>query len=167
MFQKSLMVLLFSLFAPAAFGQGATDASVDRLFVAMQVQRSLDSIYPMMQSMMKQGMSQALPAEATPAQREAAGASAKAFEDVMREELSWQRLKPDMIRTYADTFTEAEVLGAIAFYESPAGQAFVEKTPQLMQKSMAMSQQRMNALIPRMKAAVEKAALDARAAAAR
>lgn len=167
MFQRLLVVLLLCACPFAASAQGATDASVERLFNAMQVQRNVDSLYPMMDGMMKQSMAQAMPGEPTAAQRKAMEASTRAFAEVMREELSWQKMKPDMVRAYADTFTEAEVLGAIAFYESPAGQAFVEKTPQLMQKSMALSQKRMQSLIPRMKAAVEKAAQEARAAEAR
>ena len=166
MIQRLLLVLLASLALPA-FGQGATAASVERLFAAMNVERSIGATYAMMDNMMKQSMAQALPANPTPEQRRAAEAARASFNAVMREEVSWEKMKPDLVRTYSETFTEAEVLGIVAFYESPAGQAFVNKMPQLMQKSMALSQERMKVLIPRMKAAVEKAALEAKAPEAR
>ena len=166
MIRRLLIVLLASLSIPA-FGQGATEASVERLFAAMNVERSIGASYAMMDNMMKQGMAQALPADPTPQQRQAAEAARASFSAVMREEVSWEKMKPDLVKTYSETFTEAEVLGIVAFYESPAGQAFVAKMPLLMQKSMLATQERMRLLIPRMKAAVEKAALDAKAPEAR
>jgi hypothetical protein len=161
---QRVLAILFLLFPIAAFAQGATEASVERLFAAMNVERSITGIYTMMDGMMKQSMAQALPANPTPQQRQVVEASRQGFIAVMREELSWERMKPDLVRAYSETFSEAEVLGIVAFYETPAGQALVNKTPQLTQKSMALAQERMKELIPRMKAAAEKAALDARAA---
>jgi hypothetical protein len=162
MIQRLFLVLLASLALPV-FAQGATEASVERLFAAMNVERSIGATYAMMDNMMKQSMAQALPANPTPQQAKAAEAARAGFSAVMRDELSWEKMKPDLVKTYSETFTEAEVLGIVAFYESPAGQAFVNKMPLLMQKSMASTQERMRLLIPRMKAAVEKAALEAKA----
>ena len=164
MFQRFLAVVLVAFAAPV-FAQGATEASVERLFSAMHVQQSIDQSYAMMDKMMKQGMAQALPANPTAEQRKSIEAASDSFAAVMKDELSWAKLRPGMVRVYSETFTEAEVLGIVAFYESPAGQAFVAKMPALMQKSMEVTQASMKDLVPRMKAAVEKAALDAKAAA--
>ena len=163
MIPRFLFVLLASVALPA-FAQGATEASIDRLFTAMNVERSMSSMYPMMQNMMKQNMAQALPPNATAQQKHAIDAVQETFNDVMRDELSWARMKPDMVKAYAETYTEAEVLGMVAFFESPAGQAYTQKTPILMQKSMALTQERMKSLVPRMREAAQKAALDAKAA---
>ena len=160
MVQRLILVLLASLSFPV-LAQGATEASVERLFAAMNVERSVSSMYPMMQNAMKQSMAQALPANATPQQKRAVEASQESFNAVMRDELNWERMKPDMVKAYVETYSEAEVLGMVAFFESPAGRAYTEKTPQLMQKSMALTQERMKNLIPRMRAAAEKAALEA------
>lgn len=41
---------------------------------------------------------------------------------------------------YAKTFTAAEMKEVTAFYRGPTGQKFLEKTPALMQQSMAIGQ---------------------------
>jgi len=40
------------------------------------------------------------------------------------------------VKAYAETFTEAEIAGAVEFYKSPAGQAILDKITQLLQKTM-------------------------------
>ena len=50
---------------------------------------------------------------------------------VIREELSWARLKPDFAAIYAETFSQHEIDGLIAFYQGPIGSALVAKMPQL------------------------------------
>ena len=56
----------------------------------------------------------------------------------------------DKIKVYADTFTEEELKGLISFYKSPVGQKFIEKTPELMKRSMELSQKRMQPFIQNM-----------------
>jgi hypothetical protein len=58
------------------------------------------------------------------------------------------KMKTMLVQVYADTYTEEEVDGILAFYKSPAGQAMLQKMPQLMQRSMAVSQQLMSDLMP-------------------
>jgi uncharacterized protein len=73
---------------------------------------------------------------------------------LVREELSWDKLKPIYVQVYVETFEQAEVDGLIAFYRSPVGQSFVNKMPVVQQKSMAITQQRMQSFGPRMEAAM-------------
>jgi hypothetical protein len=58
----------------------------------------------------------------------------------MREKLDWTKLKPQFVDIYSDVFTEEELRQIVAFYKSPGGQAFLNKTPQVMQRSMALTQ---------------------------
>ncbi len=62
-------------------------------------------------------------------------------------------LKPLFLKVYMDTYTEEELDGILAFYKSPAGQAFVAKTPQLMQRSMQLMQEQMANVQPRLEEA--------------
>ncbi len=64
----------------------------------------------------------------------------------MEEALGWQTMKNDLLSLYVETFTEAELQGLVAFYETPAGQAFTAKMPLLMQKSMELTQRQLPAL---------------------
>src|ERR1035437_650897 len=59
--------------------------------------------------------------------------------EMMAQELSWNKMKDDYIALYAETFTEDEMKGMIAFYKSPAGQAFTKKHPELSKRSMELS----------------------------
>jgi len=80
----------------------------------------------------------------------------------MREELNWEKLKPMHVQLYRDTFEQEEIDGLLAFYRSPVGQAFVNKMPLVMQKAMAMGQSQMQAVIPKMKTAIESAIAEAK-----
>ena len=62
---------------------------------------------------------------------------------LMLEQMSWARLKPGFARIYAEAFSQEEVDGLIAFYQGPIGSALISKTPQLMQRSIQMMQERM------------------------
>lgn len=56
--------------------------------------------------------------------------------------MNWDNVKQDYISVYVDTFTEQELKGIIGFYKSPAGKAFVKKSPEMMKRSMDISQKR-------------------------
>lgn len=72
--------------------------------------------------------------------------------DEMVQELSWEKIKDDYIRLYAETFTEEELQGLVAFYKSPAGRAFTKKQPELMKRSMELTQKRMFLIMPKIHA---------------
>ena len=67
---------------------------------------------------------------------------------LLHDTLTWDKMKPLMVKAYADTFTENEVDGILNFYKSPPGQAMLEKMPLLMQRSMALGQQMVADLMP-------------------
>ena len=75
---------------------------------------------------------------------------------LIRSELSWQQLEQPMSALYASVFTEDELQGIIAFYQSPAGQKMVKRQPELIQASMAMMQEQSMQLMPTIKQLVEK-----------
>lgn len=52
--------------------------------------------------------------------------------DLMREELSWEKLEPVLAEAYVRVYTEAELWELAAFFRSPLGQKYAERTPQLM-----------------------------------
>ena len=52
-------------------------------------------------------------------------------------------MKDDYIDIYVKTYTESEIRAILEFYKSPAGKKFIEKMPELMQQSMAISQKNM------------------------
>ena len=69
--------------------------------------------------------------------------------DMLAEGLSWDSLKETVVSIYAETFTEDELRGAIEFYKSPAGQKWIEKSPELTKRVMEVAQRRTQELTPR------------------
>ncbi len=75
---------------------------------------------------------------------------------IVRDELSWDRLKPQYIRLYVETFEQEEVDGLLAFYATPGGQALLTKMPMVLQKMMAMMQGQMQTVMPRIMSTVQE-----------
>lgn len=69
--------------------------------------------------------------------------------DLIASEMSWDKVRAQVVDLYATTFNETELKGLIEFYKSPTGQAFIRKQPELMQKSMQLNQQLMHGLQPK------------------
>ena len=71
---------------------------------------------------------------------------------IMKEELSWDKLKGQFVDVYVDVFSEEELEELVEFYKSPLGQKLIVKMPQLMQESMGLAQKQMQSIIPKIKA---------------
>jgi uncharacterized protein len=70
-------------------------------------------------------------------------ADLQAFENqvfgVIRERLDYAKVKPEYVRLYDETFTAQELTGIVTFYRSPAGQAYLQKLPELTSKSVELA----------------------------
>ena len=66
------------------------------------------------------------------------------------EMLSWENLKAAYVELYASAYTEDEVDGILTFYKSPVGQALLARSPELITKSGAIMNGRMQELAPRL-----------------
>lgn len=68
---------------------------------------------------------------------------------VMREEMSWEKMEPEVVRIYSTTFTEKEISDMLAFYKTESGQSVLKKLPIVMQQSMQFSQASVRAVMPK------------------
>ncbi len=68
----------------------------------------------------------------------------------MKEEMSWEKMEPHVLKAYVEVYTEEELRELSAFYASPIGQKFITKMPELMQATMRMTQEMMQDFMPRM-----------------
>jgi hypothetical protein len=66
-------------------------------------------------------------------------------------ELTWDNIKSEYIKLFVDVYTIDELKGLVQFYKSPAGQSLIKKQPIIMQKSMMISQSKIQKLIPKLK----------------
>ncbi len=136
----------------------ASRASVEALFALMNMDRTISLSLDKMQAMTKQsiaGMPQAR--TMSPEQRSRFEAGQASVDAMMRDEMTWARLEPDLVQVYMATFTQDEIDGQLAFYRTPAGQALIAKTPELTERTMAVMQTRIQALLPRMQEALQAA----------
>jgi hypothetical protein len=90
----------------------------------------------------------ATPAGATPEQRAKAQEVQSRILDLTKSRMNWETLRPAIVKAYSETFSEEEIDGILAFYESPAGRAMREKMPILMPKVMAAAQAQAAGLMP-------------------
>ena len=83
------------------------------------------------------------------AEQKAAAQKAQAdAHGVIREQLGWDVVKSDFVQAYADAFTEDELKGLVAFYNSPLGQKLVEKQPAVTEKMGKLTQGKMMKVMP-------------------
>lgn len=162
---KILAVLVLSVATFSALAVEPTDPSIEKLLTLTKVESLMDSLYANMEQGMRQGMLQAAAGKPlTDEQRRVIESVPKKFAEVMREELNWASLKLMYVKIYKESFDQEDVDGLIAFYGSKAGQAYVNKMPGAMQKSMAFVQERMKPLVGKMAEAMKAAIAEAKLA---
>jgi hypothetical protein len=136
-----LAVLTFSISTPAA---PPSDQSINQLLQLTKVDKLVDSVFAQMDGVMKSAMQQATKGKPLSAEEQAIMDKQQTkMIGIMKDELSWDKMKDLYVQVYRETFTQEEIDGLIAFYKTPTGQAFVNKQPELMKRTMTIMQQRM------------------------
>jgi len=154
---RAVLVVTFCamVLATISYAEGASRRELaEKLLEAMDVQKNIEKSFEMVNQMIPADLKHMGDGENSSSNR-AKKEMAEMMEVIMKE-MSWDKLKDDYISIYADTFTEKELLGIIKFYESPIGQKFIEKQPELMKKSMQISQKQMIGLAPKIQKLTEE-----------
>lgn len=81
------------------------------------------------------------------------------FQAFFAKHMSYEALKPKLAAIYAAEFSAAELDEAAAFYATPSGKKFLEKTPALMQKGSDVAQEAIAAHIPELQLAIKEESL--------
>jgi hypothetical protein len=81
---------------------------------------------------------------------------ADVFREVFMQVAPWDEMLAASARIHAETFTEAEINAAIAFYESPAGRRFAELMPGLMTRSARTGEEVMQRHLPELMRRLEE-----------
>ena len=152
-----LAVLLISVSASAApTAKKPVDERIALSIELMQIMnfdQTMQSMQGQMRGMMEEQFKSYATCEAAqPVLREFSGK----LSDRMMGYLTDENLKVDIAAVYADVFTVEELRGVVDFYRSPIGKKLVERMPELMQKSMGITQDRMKAMMPELKALGEE-----------
>ncbi len=136
--------------------EASKQAKVKELFALMHVDHSLDRMRSAMEQQVQltaknvSGAEQMTP-EKKKIQQEFVDNSMK----VVDQDFSWTVLEADYVKLYANTYTEQELDGILAFYKSSAGQAMLIKTPELSAGTMQIVHSRMGDFQPKMQSLQE------------
>ena len=153
-----LAVLTFSLSTPAA---PPSDQSINQLLQLTKVDKHMDSVLTQMEGAMKASLQQATKGKPLSAEEQAVLDRQQAkMAGIMKEELSWDKVKDQYVQAYREMFSQEEIDGLIAFYQTPAGQSLVSKQPELAKRTMAILQQRMAPVMQRIQKMSEETALE-------
>ncbi len=157
---KRWIAMLVVVMVVAPMGARADEASkqakVKELFTLMHIDHSLDRMRSSMQQQVQltaknaPGTEQMTP-EKKKIQQEFVDNSMK----VVDQDFSWTVLEADYVKLYANTYTEQELDGILAFYKSSAGQAMLIKTPELSAGTMQIVHSRMGDFQPKMQSLQE------------
>ena len=143
-------VTLLCCASPVRADDAGKSAKAEELLQLMQGDQMMKMMEPMMKGMVAQ-MDKDMP----PEQRARVGEMQGKMMSLVAGRLS--KAKPALAKVYTDTYTEEEIDGILVFYKSPAGKAFLEKMPAVMQRSMPVMMQMMGDLQPEIKRMMEGA----------
>ena len=124
-------------------------AKAEQLFTLLRMDTMMDQLMSGVRRQLQQ-ITGSMPGadQATPEQKKQITDFQQRVMDVVNQKIEWKALEPDFINLYASTYTEEELDGIVAFYQSPIGQKMIEKTPTLTAKSTQITQQKMSELQP-------------------
>ena len=153
-----LAVLTFSVSTPAA---PPSDQSINQLLQLTKVDQHMDSVFIQMEGAMKASLQQVTKGKPLSAAEQAVLDRQQAkMTGLMKEELSWEKMKDLYVQAYRETFSQEEIDGLIAFYQTPVGQSFVSKQPELTKRTMTIMQQRMAPMMQRIQKMSQENALE-------
>jgi uncharacterized protein len=128
--------------------EASKSAKAAELLQLTQGDQMMKAMEPMMKGMLAQAEKD-IPAE----QRAKVGEMQEKIMALIAASLN--NAKPALAKVYTDTYTEEEIDGILTFYKSTVGKAFLQKMPDVMQRSMPVMMQMMRDLQPEMKTMIE------------
>ncbi len=142
---------LFALMALSvnSYAEPAKKQTVDTFFDIANMQKTMNAVYSQMDGMFKHmTVSMNIPEEEKPIMDK----YLNKYTEMVKEEMSWDKIKEPMEKIYSSVYTEEEMQGIVKFYKSPAGQKMLNKMPELMQASNSIMQDMVKNMMPKIQA---------------
>ncbi len=144
--------LILALAALSASANQPTAESVKTLLEVTKTEAMIDQAYASVEQFTRQGIAQEIAGKKlTDEQRRVIERAPSKVAEVVRSELSWEKMQPIYIAIYQEAFTQAEIDGLIEFYRGPVGQSFISKMPIVINRSMQIMQTQMQSIMPKLK----------------
>lgn len=161
--KNAIAALVLTGFVSFALAAPASSESIETLLSLTKTKELIENANANIEASIRQGMTTAIGVELNTEQKQLVDTLPRKLVAAMRPEFSWDALKPDFIRLYADSLSQDEVNGLIQFYKSPLGQAMIDKMPRIMNGSIQITQARLAAAMPKIQAAVVTAIAEIKA----
>jgi len=150
------VLLAVLLVSTQAFAQSTkpTPESLAKLFELTEVRAMIPRLQEQLDGMMGNMTQEILKGKSiTPEQQKALDVFRAKVVKIQKDEISWETVEPKITEIYQNTLSQQDVDGIIAFYQTPAGQSFVKKMPEIMQQTMMMMQTTMVPMLKKIEAA--------------
>src|SRR5260370_19631717 len=147
----TLTIVITGLLASAQ--EPTKEAKINRVLALMKADALTDQVFQQMKAM----TASMVPADATEKQRAQARELDAKLMDLVKARMGWDKMRPEYVKLYSETFSDGEIDGMLAFYQSPAGRAVLEKMPLLISKSMALAQSHMAGIMQEVERLVKEA----------
>lgn len=159
-----ITIILGTVISIPAFAQPASKDSIKQLLKITKSEQFLGQMSPQISNMMHSSIEKFTQGKQLTTKQELALVNySQELGKIMQEQLTWAKLEPEMIKIYAEEFTQEEIDGMIQFYKTPVGQSTIDKMPIVMQKSMQVGYKQMDAITPKIMQAAEKFAKEMQA----
>ncbi len=132
--QKGILAYTFSvlLFSNMVLADDESQREAERLLTNMQMKEMMvESIEKMVDLQMQQNPTLA--------------PYKQVLLQFFEKHMSWESLKPEFVKIYADAFTAAELRDLNAFYATPTGQKTIRMMPSLMTQGAEIGMSRVQA----------------------
>ena len=153
---KIILILVFVLIfggSQAFASDNSHRDAAEELLLLTGADKMLDQVWGQLETLMNQQFQQM---GATEKQKPILDNYTKKLVIIYKEEFNWNKLKDDFIDIYVRTYSEQELLAISEFYKTSAGRKFIQKMPQLIQESMAVSQKNVQPLMKKMQKLTEE-----------
>lgn len=156
---KRILLAMALMVSVSAFAQSPapSEASIRELLEVTNGKSVLEGAWNQLDGLMEKAMKDAIGNKPVSAKQEKIMAAMRAETvELIRSEMSWDKMEPMYIRQYSQTFSQAEIDGMLAFYKSDAGKAVTAKMPQLIQILMQDVMSLLQGTMPKLRAISDK-----------
>jgi hypothetical protein len=146
---RALLALFLITPLLAHADQASKQAKAEEIMQLTHVDQLMKRVMDQMtQRMQASATEQSARMHLTPDQQTAFSDYQAKLNQLITNSVSWDKIKPIMVKVYTETYTDEELDGILAFYRTPVGQSMIAKNPELMSKSMTLMMQQMSTLQP-------------------
>jgi hypothetical protein len=154
---RSALLLALALCLPlAALADDASlHAKAQQLVAVLHTENLVQQVDTNLTREFSNAAGQTVGANPTPDQAAKLAAFQKNIAGAIDQQLGWQAIGQDFVDLYAKSFTAEQMDAIIAFYQTPAGIAFLDKTPALNAQMTQLLQSKISIAQPKLRKSLE------------